>query len=255
MRDFLQEIVAKKRERLNHPFRALRGNRFLDFGGNSFILPPGSVIAEVKRASPSQGAIDMALDPAALAREYERRGAAAISVLTEEDYFHGSLADLDAVRAAVKLPVLRKDFVIDERQIDETAGRADALLLIVRLLDASTLACFIARCRALAIEPIVEVYDEADIGTLKEALVTPSKSKFLFVGINNRDLKTFTVDLANAGRLAAKLPPGCVPIAFSGVGSAANAAALRAAGLSRALVGTALVKDPELLTDIKRELA
>ena len=256
--DFLHGILAGKHaavESLGTPV----ANPFPPEERRPFILPPGSVIAEIKRASPSQGDIDPDLDPASLARKYEEGGAAAISVLTEELSFKGSLADLDAARAAVKLPVLRQDFVIDARQIDETAGRADALLLIARLLPPDKLARFIAQCRRNAIEPVVEIFGEDDLKTLSAAAAllkrTGHGEENLVCGINNRDLRTFEVDLENSCRFAARLPAGCTPVAFSGVHSAKDAAMLRKAGISRALVGTAVVKNPGLLPQVAAALA
>ena len=256
--DFLHRILAVKHAQIGalgtpvpRPFP--EGER------RPFVLREGAVVAEVKRASPSQGDIDADLDPAALAARYEAYGASAISVLTEESFFKGSLADLDAVRAAVSLPVLRKDFVVDARQIDETAGRADALLLIARLLTADKLARFVIQCRKNAIEPVVEIFSGEDVRTLESAIELLKRTGHgegrLVCGINSRDLETFEVDLDNACRFAGSLPGSCVPVAFSGVHGAKDAARLRKAGLRRALVGTAAVRDPALLREIARELS
>ncbi len=198
--------------------------------------PDLSVIAEIKRASPSRGSIDADLDPAALAAEYERGGASAVSVLTEPRFFQGSPDDLRLVRATVAVPVLRKDFILDPVQIWEArACGADAVLLIVAALDEQALAGLLAETRLAGMEALVEVHDagEVDVAGAAGARV---------IGVNNRDLSTFEVDLATAERLAPLLGEDVVTVAESGIRDRADAARMRAAGYDAVLVGESLVR-------------
>jgi indole-3-glycerol phosphate synthase len=204
---------------------------------------PTRVIAEVKRASPSAGAISSGLDAAAQAARYQAAGAACISVLTDGPGFGGSLQDLVAVRAAVRLPVLRKDFTVDAWQLDEArAAGADAALLIVAALDDGQLRGFHDRCGELGLTALVEVHDQREV---ERALAAGAR----LVGVNNRDLHTFQVDLATSERLVPGLPPQVKGVAESGVRTAADAWRLRAAGAVNLLVGEALVRasDPGAL--------
>ena len=205
------------------------------------------VVAEIKRASPSKGDIAPHLDPAALAREYERDGAAAISVLTERNFFKGSLEDFAAARGSVPtLPLLRKDFIIDPIQIHESrACGADAVLLIVRILDDSRLAESYALARELGMDALVEVYDESDA---RRAVALGAT----LVGINNRDLASFSVDNDNAGRIARIFPPGVKTVALSGVRNPADVEAMMRGGIDTFLIGEALSKNPALLPEILR---
>jgi indole-3-glycerol phosphate synthase len=201
------------------------------------------VIAEIKRKSPSAGDLAVDLDPVAQARAYERGGAAVISVLTEPAYFGGSLADLRAVRAEISLPVLRKDFIIDVRQVEESrAAGADLLLLIVAALDRELLEVLLAECGRVGIEALVESHNEEEA-----RIAVASGARIL--GINNRDLKTFRTDLAVAERIAPGLPKDCLLVAESGVSNPAGAARMAAAGYDAVLVGQALVtsSDPAAL--------
>jgi indole-3-glycerol phosphate synthase len=201
------------------------------------------VIAEVKRASPSAGAIKAGLDAVAQARIYAGAGAAAISVLTDGPGFGGSLADLAAVRAAVDVPLLRKDFVVDAYQLLEArAHGADAALLIVAALDEAALRALLAECGALGLAALVEVHDAAEVDV---ALRAGARN----IGINNRNLKTFVVDLAVSEALLPRLPADVRGVAESGVRSAEDARRLRRAGASNLLVGEALVRaaDPGAL--------
>jgi indole-3-glycerol phosphate synthase len=162
------------------------------------------LVAEVKKASPSAGIICKDFDPVRIAKEYEAAGASCLSVLTDEKFFQGSLDYLRQIREVVKLPLLRKDFIIDERQILEAVEwGADAILLIVAILDDARLKRFHELARSAGLAVLVEVHDEAE---LERALAIDAD----LIGVNNRDLKTFKVDLANTERLAAKL--------FSGTG-------------------------------------
>jgi indole-3-glycerol phosphate synthase len=198
---------------------------------------PGlSVIAEIKRRSPSAGAIDPALDPAALARLYARGGASAVSVLTEPDFFGGSLADLEAVRDAVEVPVLRKDFTRNAAQIWEArASGADAVLLIVATLSDAALENLIGEARDVGVDAIVEAH------TIPEVL-RASGAGASIIGVNNRDLTTFTTDLSVAEQSSGVIPSDVVRIAESGVSSREGAARMRAAGYDAILVGEALVR-------------
>ncbi|MCG5433499.1 indole-3-glycerol phosphate synthase TrpC [Mycobacterium sp. MYCO198283] len=197
---------------------------------------PGiGVIAEVKRASPSRGALADIADPADLARAYERGGARIISVLTEERRFHGSLADLDAVRAAVSIPVLRKDFIVGPYQIHEArAHGADMVLLIVAALSQPALVSMLDRTESLGMTALVEVHteDEAD-----RALAAGAK----VIGVNARDLKTLEVDRDCFSRIAPGLPTGVLRIAESGVRGTADLLAYAGAGADAVLVGEGLV--------------
>jgi indole-3-glycerol phosphate synthase len=194
------------------------------------------IIAEVKRRSPSKGAIKEGADPAAVARAYEAGGAAAVSVLTDARYFGGSLDDLVAVRAAVGLPVLRKDFIIDAYQLAESAAAgADAVLLIVRALPGDRLPRLLAEARRLGIEALVEVHDAAEMAAAAAAGAT-------VVGINNRDLGTFTVDTGLTVRLAPLAPRGAVVVSESGIAAPADIAKLTAAGAAAFLVGESLMR-------------
>lgn len=197
---------------------------------------PGlSVIAEVKRASPSKGDLSQIPDPAALARSYAEGGATAISVLTEERRFSGSLADLDAVRASVDLPVLRKDFIVTEYQIWEArAHGADLVLLIVAALDDARLAELMALAGSLGMTCLVEVHDEAEATRAVDLGAT-------VIGVNNRNLKTLEVDTDTFARLAPLIPETCVRVAESGVTGPREAELFARAGADAVLVGEALV--------------
>ncbi len=204
------------------------------------------LIAEVKKASPSAGVICPDFDPVRIAREYEAAGASCLSVLTDEKFFQGSLDYLRQIRAAVKLPLLRKDFIIDERQILEAIEwGADAILLIVAILTDAQLAQFHALAIEAGLAVLVEVHDEEE---LERALkISPT-----LIGVNNRDLKTFKVDLATTERLAAKLfsspatRHSSLLVAESGIHTRADVERLRQADASAVLVGESLVKQGDI---------
>jgi indole-3-glycerol phosphate synthase len=208
-----------------------------DFGAALRAPRPGMrLIAEIKRASPSKGPLRPGLDAAALAREYEANGAAAISVLTDRHFFQGSLDDLCTVRQQVRLPLLRKDFVLDPYQVYEArAAGADAVLLIVAALDDGNLAALHRLAGELGMAALVEVHDADELHRALE--IGPR-----IVGINNRDLHTFQVDLGTAVRLRSLVPPDVVVVAESGVRSRADVERLAAAGINAVLVGEALVR-------------
>lgn len=194
------------------------------------------IISEVKRFSPSKGALSDIPDPAELAVAYQAGGAAAISVLTEERRFKGTLADLDAVRAAVNIPVLRKDFTVDEYQIWEArAHGADLVLLIVAALDDTTLRRFLDLTHELGMNALVETHTPEEI---ERAVAVGAR----IVGVNVRNLKTLDVDNANFSKLAPLLPEDAVIVAESGVASPQDVADYAAHGAKAVLVGEALVK-------------
>ncbi|MFB3915767.1 MAG: indole-3-glycerol phosphate synthase TrpC [Terriglobales bacterium] len=195
-----------------------------------------AVIAEIKKASPSRGVIRSTVHVAHIAQSYERHGAAALSVLTEEQFFLGSLANLVEASAATQLPCLRKDFIVEEYQLIEAlAHRADAVLLIASLLEFEELAALHRRARNLGLDVLCEVHDGAE---LKRALAVPAQ----IIGVNNRDLRTFEVDLNTAVRLAAQIPPGVLKVAESGIRTGEDISRLRAAGYQAFLVGESLMK-------------
>ncbi|MFI5318407.1 MAG: indole-3-glycerol phosphate synthase TrpC [Myxococcota bacterium] len=198
------------------------------------------VIAEIKRRSPSRGEIRGDFDPVAIARAYTAAGAAALSVLTDESYFGGSLAVLEAVRAATPLPLLRKDFVVDVYQIDEArlAG-ADAILLIVAALSPGEIAAFAAHAASLGLEVLVEVHDAAE---LEVALACGAP----LIGINNRDLRSFHTDLAVTERLAPKAAGRAVVVAESGIFAPEDIARLARAGARGYLVGESLMRETDV---------
>lgn len=194
-----------------------------------------AVIAEVKRSSPSKGALAAIADPAALAADYEAGGASIISVLTERRRFGGSLADLDAVRVAVDVPLLRKDFVVTSYQLWEgRAHGADLSLLIVAALEQEALVSLIERSQSLGMAPVVEVHDEAE---LERALEAGAQ----VIGVNARDLKTLEVDRSVFARLAPRIPDGIVKVAESGVRGPHDLLAYAAAGADAVLVGEGVV--------------
>lgn len=209
---------------------------------------PVSLIAEVKKASPSKGLIRPNFDPAALALEYTRGGAHAISVLTDTHFFQGGLDHFDAVRAAVDLPLLRKEFIIDPYQLYEArAHGADAALLIVAALSPNQLGDYIALCRSLGMNALVEIHteDELDVALNAGADV---------IGINNRDLKTFHTTLDVSRRLVPLIPEGVTIVSESGIQTAADLAQLHAMGVHAVLVGEALAKQEDVEAATRRLL-
>jgi indole-3-glycerol phosphate synthase len=204
--------------------------------GAAALRQPGvAVIAEVKRSSPSKGALAAIADPAALAEDYEAGGASVISVLTEQRRFGGSLADLEAVRARVSVPVLRKDFVVSSYQLWEArAHGADLVLLIVAALEQNALVSLVERTESLGMTPLVEVHDEQE---LTRALDAGSR----VVGVNARDLRTLEIDRSVFSRLSPLIPPGVVKIAESGVRGPHDLLAYAAAGADAVLVGEGVV--------------
>jgi len=212
-----------------------------------------ALIAEVKRASPSAGVICQDFDPVRIAREYEAAGASCLSVLTDDKFFQGSLEHLRQIRAAVKLPLLRKDFIIDERQILQAIEwGADAILLIVAILSDEQLHKFHSLATEAGLAALVEVHDEAE---LERALKIGAK----LIGVNNRDLKTFKVDLATTERLAAKMEDGRskmakvsqLLVAESGIHTRADVERLKKSGANAILVGESLLRGGDIKTKIR----
>lgn len=194
-----------------------------------------AVIAEVKRRSPSKGDLNATLDPAALARQYEQGGASCVSVLTDHHYFGGSPADLTAVRSAIALPVLRKDFTVDVRDVvDARLMGADCVLLIVATLDELELVEYLGIARTLDLDVLVEVHDEPELEVALQAGAA-------LIGVNQRDLTTFEVDPERAARVGAAIPAEVVKIAESGIGNPADARRLADVGYDAVLVGESLV--------------
>ena len=215
----------------------------------TFGRPELSIIAELKRSSPSKGALAAIPDPAQLAASYVRAGASAISVLTEKHRFGGSLDDLRAVRSAVDVPVLRKDFVVTEYQLVEArANGADLALLIVAALDDDQLDRLHRVAVDLGLTPLVEVHTA-------EELVRALQVQPTLLGINNRNLKTLSVDLGTFEALAPLVPDGVISVAESGILQPADARRARAAGADVVLVGEALVKAPDPAVAVQELIA
>jgi len=231
----LREAVARRGSPVRDFFGALARPRRGDVG----------LIAEVKKASPSLGVICADFDAVRIARAYEAAGASCLSVLTDERFFQGSLADLTAIRAAVGLPLLRKDFIIDERQILEAVtGGADAILLIVAILTDDELTHFHALADAVGLTALVEVHDEAELDRAR-------RGGARLIGVNNRDLKSFRVDLATTERLANRLWAGVdrdrvLLVAESVIHHRADVERLKRCGSRAILVGESLMKTGDI---------
>ncbi len=244
---YLKEILAHKKEEVKKKKRSRPAGsltRYQRTAGKRFsraVTAPGiSLVAEIKRASPSRGLFAPQLEAAKTAVLYERNGAAALSVLTDEKFFRGSLGDLRAVRAAVALPVLAKDFFLDPYQVQEAAwAGADAVLLIMALLSRAQAAELAACAREYGLEILAEVHGEKEV---EEALALAPD----LLGINNRDLKTFTTSLGVTFRLYPLVPANYPVVSESGIKSRADLLALSALGVDGFLVGEALAgqKDP-----------
>ena len=196
-----------------------------------------AIIAELKKASPSKGLIRADFRPPALAREFEQAGAAALSVLTDEPFFQGSLDYLREASSSSSLPCLRKDFMVDEFQIVEArANRADAILLIVAALDQKELVSLAGVARSHSLDVLCEAHDEQELQRALDAGCD-------LIGINRRNLRTFEVNLETAFRLVGKMPATCVRVAESGIQSGAELARLRSAGYEAFLIGESLMKE------------
>ena len=209
--------------------------------------PHLAVIAEIKRRSPSKGDLNASLDASEMARSYQTGGASCLSVLTDVPHFGGSVADLQTARSACSLPVIRKDFTVDVRDVlDARIMGADCVLLIAAALSADELTAFIQMAKMIDIDALVEVHDERELEMAMEADTT-------LVGVNQRDLATFAVDHERAVRMGQLIPPHLTKVAESGVRGREDALSLRAAGYDAVLVGEHLVtaSDPtQALTDL-----
>jgi indole-3-glycerol phosphate synthase len=248
MPTFLDDIIAACRARLELRKIELPLDRVREAGARRLEMPserrdfaaalarPGlSVIAELKQASPSRGRLSANYRPREIAAAYEAAGAAALSVLTEERFFLGSLQDLQQAREATRLPVLRKDFILEPYQVYESAAAgADALLLIVAALPDADLGSMIALAAGLEMAALVEVHDEDEI-----VLAVAAGARI--IGVNNRDLHTFQVELQTSLRLRPKIPASCIAVSESGIGTPADLATLHAAGFDAVLIGERLI--------------
>ena len=240
--DILGRIVFRKQEELagaRLPLAHLKAMAVTqtrrDFAAALRSRKP-AIIAEIKKASPSKGILAADFDPPKTARQYEAGGASAISVLTDLDYFHGSLEDMRAARSAVELPVIRKDFTIAEYHVVEAAAHgADAILLIAAILDEPQLRGFRELAGEYGMASLVEVHDDAELD-----LALRSGAEIL--GVNNRDLHTFEVRLETSYRLAARIPSALIKVSESGIRDAHDVQSLMAAGFGAFLVGEHLMK-------------
>ncbi len=247
--DILDRIVSRKRAELAES-RATRADleqraeaacsHRRDFAGALRARRP-AIVAEIKKASPSKGILSESFNPRRLAEQYERGGAAALSVLTDRDFFQGSLEDLETARASVSVPVLRKDFTIDEFQVVEAAAHgADAILLIAAILDERRLRGLRKLAAGYRMDALVEVHDEDELAS---ALASGAE----IVGVNNRDLRTFEVRLETSLELVGKIPSPILKLSESGIHDSADVRRLSAAGFDAFLVGEHLMRssDPD----------
>jgi indole-3-glycerol phosphate synthase len=245
----LDEILEHKRREVAEakaraPLSNLRGKALKRTAGlfaNAIRSHDGiRLIAEIKKASPSKGVLLANFDPARLAHIYAEHGAAAISVLTDRRFFQGESSHLRLAKQVSRLPALRKDFLIDEYQVWESAVMgADAVLLIVAALDAKQLSRYISLSSELGLDALVEAHDERELDAAVEAGAK-------LIGINNRDLRTFQTDIQTTLKLAPRVPEDVVLVSESGIHSAADVRKLREAGVHAVLVGEALVTSPDI---------
>ncbi|NLS93069.1 MAG: indole-3-glycerol phosphate synthase TrpC [Planctomycetaceae bacterium] len=258
MPTILDKIVATKREEVA---RAKASVPLADLEARLDAAPPVrdffaalteppeiSLIAEVKKASPSKGVIREDFHPVEIATTYERHGAACISVLTDEQYFQGSLEYLKAIRAAVGIPVLRKDFIIDPYQVVEArVAGADAVLLIAECLADEQLGSLHDRIVSLGMTPLVELYDPANLSRVVDAGAR-------LIGVNNRNLHTFEVDIDHTLRLREQIAADRAVVGESGIRTRADAERLQAAGVAAMLVGETLMREPDIAAAVDRLL-
>lgn len=256
--DILSQIVATKRTEIARtksavPESELRARLkdapvLRDFFAPLAAAGPIKLIAEAKKASPSQGVIRADFDPVAIAKIYEENGASCLSVLTDEQYFQGRLEYLAQIRRAVSLPLLRKDFILDTYQLLEArVAGADAVLLIAECLDDCHLRKLHNEAVELGLVPLVELYEPANLPRVLEAGAT-------LIGVNNRDLKTFTVDLGHCIRLRDQTPLDAVFVAESGIHSRADVLRLAEAGVDAMLVGESLMREADIGAAVRRLL-
>jgi indole-3-glycerol phosphate synthase len=254
----LDEIIAAKRRELEDAKRSRPEadvRRAVENGSpprNFFaaLAAPGPIklIAEVKKASPSAGLIRENFNAVEIGQTYERHGASCISVLTDEQFFAGSLDNLREVRPAVAIPCLRKDFIVDRYQLYEArAADADAVLLIAECLDDCNLRALFNEAVALGMTPLVEMYDAENLKRVFDAGAT-------LIGVNNRDLRTFEIDLDHTLRLRERIPDECVLVAESGIQTRADVLRLEAAGVDAILVGESLMREADIGAAVDRLL-
>ena len=259
MPTILDKIVATKRSeieqaKLARPPAELRAQLADAPAVRDFFAPlaadgPIKLIAEVKKASPSVGVIRADFDAVAIAKVYEAHGAACVSVLTDQHYFQGCLEYLTQIRAAVGLPVLRKDFILDEYQLLEArVAGADAILLIAECLDDCNLRMLFNTACNLGMTPLVELYEPENLPRVLAAGAT-------LVGVNNRDLRTFAVDLDHTIRVREAVPDDCVLVGESGIKTRADVERLERAGVDAILVGESLIREPDIAATVDRLLA
>jgi indole-3-glycerol phosphate synthase len=248
-KNILDRIVAARRESVAHRKRVLP-EVALKIAVEKKVLPPRdfaaalsrdaiNVIAELKKASPSRGVLRQEYAPAVLAEALEHAGAAALSVLTEEDFFSGSLADLKEAGRVTKIPILRKDFIVDPWQVWETrASGADAFLLIAAILSDAALRELLELGRSLKMEPLVEVHTREELDRVIAAGAR-------IIGVNNRDLRDFQVHLETSLTLVEAIPEDCIAVSESGLRSHEDLLRLRHAGFDAFLIGEHLMSDPD----------
>jgi indole-3-glycerol phosphate synthase len=248
-KNILDRIVAARRESIAHRKRVLP-EVALKIAVEKKVLPPRdfaaalsrdgiNVIAELKKASPSRGVLRQEYAPAVLAEALEHAGAAALSVLTEEDFFSGSLADLKEASRVTKIPILRKDFIVDSWQVWETrASGADAFLLIAAILSDAPLRELLELGRSLQMEPLVEVHTREELDRVVAAGAR-------IIGVNNRDLRDFQVHLETSLTLVEAIPEDCIAVSESGLRSHDDLSRLRRAGFDAFLIGERLMADPD----------
>ena len=247
----LAEILAEKQSevtRLKKSMPFIRDKERLpprDFKAAISIPQKISLIAEIKFASPSAGLIRKKADPISIGRIYQDAGAAAISLLTDQRFFEGDLEQLPRLKKAISLPILRKDFIIDEVQVREAFFYgADAILLIARILSRQQLAEYIALCRNLDMTPLTEVHSRDD---LEKAVASGAE----IIGINNRDLDSFKVDINTTFELAPLIPHDCVGVSESGIIKEEDILALKTTGINAVLVGSSLMRSKDLALKTK----
>ncbi len=252
MNGLLAEIIAEKQKEvreLKYTREGITRERpafpIRDFKGAISRTDRINMIAEIKFASPSVGIIHEKTDPVTIGRIYEEAGAAAISLLTDKRFFRGDLGHLPRLKRATSLPILRKDFIVDEIQVRESfSWGADAILLIAHILSRQKLKGLLGMCQRLGVAALVEVHDQHD---LHKAIECNSD----IIGINNRDLDTFKVDLATTLRLAPLVPGGHIIVSESGITNGNDVLALKEAGVQAILVGTALMKSEDIVKKAK----
>jgi indole-3-glycerol phosphate synthase len=256
MATILDKIVATKRTEIERakasaPERELRA-RLVDAPAvRDFFSPlaaggPIRLIAEVKKASPSAGVIRPDFDPVAIAKIYESHGASCISVLTDEPFFQGRLEYLTQIREAVRLPILRKDFILDTYQLVEArAAGADAVLLIAECLDDCNLRKLFNEACELRLTPLVELYEPSNLQRVFDAGAT-------LIGVNNRNLRTFEVDLSHTIRMRERVPDECVLVGESGIKTRDDVLRLEAASVDAMLVGESLTREPDIGAAVDR---